>query len=80
MTLMAGQKCPACQKPILPERSYKRIEDADLERLGRLAQADRQEFFARNPRWRHYADRIVCVALCQGAALHFLDGKNGGLL
>lgn len=25
----------------------------------------------------HYADRVVCVALCQGAALHFLDGKNG---
>ncbi|MGH3295201.1 MAG: hypothetical protein ACRDP7_25730 [Trebonia sp.] len=24
-----------------------------------------------------YAGRLLCRALCQGAALHFLDGKNG---
>jgi hypothetical protein len=22
-------------------------------------------------------DSLVCVALCQGAALHFVDGENG---
>jgi hypothetical protein len=24
-----------------------------------------------------YRDRILCVALCQGAALHYVDGRNG---
>ena len=24
-----------------------------------------------------YRNRIICVALCQGAALHYLDGKTG---
>ncbi len=23
------------------------------------------------------AERLICIALCQGAALHFVDGKNG---
>ena len=26
---------------------------------------------------RLYAMRIICVVLCQGAALHYIDGKNG---
>lgn len=60
------------------ERSFERIEDADLERLAFLAKKDHEDFFARHPRWRDlYAGRIVCVALCQGAALHFVDGRNG---
>jgi hypothetical protein len=28
-------------------------------------------------RGRLYADRLFAVALCQGAALHYIDGKNG---
>lgn len=59
------------------EQSFERIEDADLERLGLSAKRDRDEFFARNPKWSLYADRVICVALCQGAALHFVDGRNG---
>lgn len=38
---------------------------------------DREGFFARNPRWHLYANRLLCVALCQGSALHFVDGVNG---
>jgi len=59
-------------------RSYEKIEDADLARLAELAREDRDGFFRRNPRWRDlYATRIVAVALCQGAAQHFVDGRNG---
>ena len=50
----------------------------DLQKLLRFSNEDREEFFVRNPRWRKlYENRIICIALCQGAALHFLDEKNG---
>lgn len=60
------------------ERSYEKIEAIDLERLAAIALQDRKNFFLRDPHWRSlYSSRIVCVALCQGAALHYVDGKNG---
>ena len=60
------------------ERSYERITEADLKKLLDFSNEDREDFFARNPRWRRlYANRIICIALCQGAALHYLDGNNG---
>ncbi len=33
--------------------------------------------FERNPHWSCYRGRLLCVALCQGAALHYLDGHTG---
>ena len=63
---------------MLAERSYERIEDKDLRKLVRFAHEDREDFFKRHPRWeRLYSERIICIALCQGAALHYIDGKNG---
>jgi hypothetical protein len=39
---------------------------------------DREEFFAEHPRWRRlYGDRLLCSALCQGAAAHYVDGITG---
>ncbi|MGE3595790.1 MAG: hypothetical protein AB7N70_09580 [Dehalococcoidia bacterium] len=59
-------------------RSLVRITRADLQRLGRLAGEDRADLFSRRPETgRLYARRLFAVALCQGAALHYLDGKNG---
>jgi hypothetical protein len=58
-------------------RSYEPIEERDLRRLAAIAREDRATFFARHARWRPYTDRILCVALCQGAALHYVDGRNG---
>jgi hypothetical protein len=50
----------------------------DLIRLGELAAQDRLDLFTRKPQTgRLYAKRLFAVALCQGAALHYLDGKNG---
>jgi len=60
------------------ERSYEKIAKPDLRKLLAFSNKDREEFFNRNLRWRKlYANRIMCVALCQGAALHYVDGKNG---
>jgi hypothetical protein len=58
-------------------RSYERIVREDLDRLAAIARSDRHARFERRPRWSPYAGRILCVALCQGAALHFVDGRNG---
>ena len=58
-------------------RSYERISLDDLARLAQIARDDREDRVTRRPRWRPYADRVLCVALCQGAALHYVDGRNG---
>ncbi|HEY6314139.1 MAG TPA: hypothetical protein VIY52_25535 [Streptosporangiaceae bacterium] len=59
-------------------RSLARIEVADLVRLAGLAAQVEAGLFARNPdRSGRYAGGLLCRALCQGAALHFVDGKNG---
>jgi hypothetical protein len=60
-----------------PRRSNERITLEDLNRLAEIARLDREDLFARRPRYRVLADGLVCVALCQGAALHFVDGENG---
>jgi len=59
-------------------RSFEKIEKGDLKRLLDLADEDRDEFFARHPRWKKlYSGRLLCIALCQGAAQHYFDGKTG---
>lgn len=58
-------------------RSYDRFEDDDLRQLADLAKADLASFIQRNPHYASLASRVLCVALCQGAALHYIDGQNG---
>ncbi len=58
-------------------RSYERITAEDLAYLAGIARLDREDLFARKPRCRVLEEGLVCVALCQGAALHFVDGANG---
>jgi len=59
-------------------RSYARITKIDLRKLGRLAHDDREDFFGRHPEWAIlYRRRILCVALCGSAALHYLNGITG---
>jgi hypothetical protein len=59
-------------------RSYVPLTKVDLRRLGEIAATDRADLFQRKPdTGRLYADRLFAVALCQGGALHYLDGKNG---
>jgi len=59
--------------------SKEEINEADLRRLLEIARIDREDFFARHKEWaRLYKDRIICTALCQGAALHYF-GKGDGI-
>ena len=58
------------------DRSLARIDVADLRRLAVLAAE--AELFERNPRGSgRYAGRLLVRGLCQGAALHYVNGKNG---
>lgn len=60
-----------------PSRSYEPFAPTDLHRLAEIARLDREMFFSRHPRYSPLRDRILAVALCQGAALHFVDHRNG---
>src|SRR4051794_25267324 len=59
------------------KRSYKLITKEDLRRLARIAKRDCNRFIRRNPHRAYLAKNVLCVALCQGAALHYVGGKNG---
>jgi hypothetical protein len=59
-------------------RSLARIDRSDLLRLAALAAEAEAGLFTRHPHGAgRYAGRLLCRALCQGAALHYLDRKNG---
>jgi len=59
-------------------RSYEAIAVEDLERLAQIARQDREAFFQDNSEWAEvYAQRVLCVALCQGAAMHYVDSRTG---
>lgn len=59
-------------------RSRERITDADLVRLGAFALVDLAGLIERETTTgRRYHDRLLCIALCQGAALHYLDWAYG---
>jgi hypothetical protein len=57
-------------------RSYEPIDHEDLGRLAEIARLDRENLFARKPRYRVLGERLICVALCQGAALHFSTART----
>jgi hypothetical protein len=60
------------------DRSLARTEIADLRRLAALAADAEAELFRRNPDGSgRYAGRLLGRALCQGAALHYVNGRNG---
>jgi hypothetical protein len=58
------------------ERSRARLTDEHLRRLAALAEGD-HAFFTRSGGRPEYESRRLAVALAQGAALHYLDGRNG---
>ena len=60
-----------------PARSYARITNDDLERLGRLADHEARTFFDRNPQLAPWRSQLRLVALGQGGADHFIRGERG---
>ena len=62
----------------IEERSYETITIEDLEELQDLALRERIRFFERNQHLKKaYLDSLIAITLCQGAALHLIDGKTG---
>jgi hypothetical protein len=60
------------------ERSRARITRADLKRLLNIARAEREDFFSRHKEYAIlYRQRVLCVALCGEAALHYTNGQTG---
>ena len=58
-------------------RASGRITIRHLDRLAQIAHADSEGLFARNPHLACFRSRMLSVALCQGGALHYIDGKDG---
>jgi hypothetical protein len=59
-------------------RSSAHIGMDDLARLSKIARTDLRSYIARDPASRElFETKILCVTLCQGAALHFVDKVNG---
>ncbi len=59
------------------ERSFEYITDDDLGWLCDLTRKDIALFFERNPRYQEYKGEEVLIALCQGAAMHYIDRETG---
>jgi hypothetical protein len=63
---------------IVCEYSSELITKADLRRLASLAFSYFDDLFERKPYPSgHFRGRLLLLALCQGAALHYLDGSHG---
>ena len=61
-----------------PTRSYSGITKADLRRLARIAEEEREDFFSRHPEWAIlYRKRVLGSALSGDAALHYSNGSTG---
>jgi hypothetical protein len=62
---------------VITQRSLVSIAKSDLRYLRKIALRDLESLFVRKPGLRIYRDRLFAIALCQGAALHYIDKKNG---
>lgn len=60
-----------------PARSYEPVDDADLSRLGRLGDAECDDFFGRNRHLATWRPQLRFAALGQGGAEHYLRGTRG---
>ena len=59
------------------QRLFHPITRTHLQCLAELAATEEHRFFEKNASAALYKDRLLAVALCQGAALHCVDLKNG---
>lgn len=64
--------------PDVVERSLATIEVSHLRQLAEIARNDLQAYVSGAPRERSkFLQHVLCVVLCQGAALHYVDRRNG---
>tara|TARA_B100000614_G_C14364375_1_gene418573 strand:- start:63 stop:599 length:537 start_codon:yes stop_codon:yes gene_type:complete len=63
---------------IVCERSFEHLRDEHLHMLADKALKDLEELFTRRPETGElYAQRLLAICLCQGAAEHFVRGLHG---
>jgi hypothetical protein len=68
----------AAETDVLEQRSFTPIDEDDLRCLVRLALDDLESLYRRKPRIREICEgRLLCLALCQGGALHYIDRVTG---
>jgi hypothetical protein len=70
---MSGRLSPD-PEAVVSARYYGAVTTEHLDRLARLAAAERERFARR---WPRYRDRFLAATLAQGAALHMLTGSSG---
>jgi hypothetical protein len=70
---MSGPPSPDPEAAV-SARYYGAVTTEHLDRLARLAAAERERFARR---WPRYRDRFLAATLAQGAALHPLNGSTG---
>lgn len=57
---------------------FETITKADLRRLARITEEEREDFFRRRPDWGLlYRRRLLCAALIGRSALHCCNGTSG---
>ncbi|MEY9163128.1 hypothetical protein ABIE78_001247 [Sinorhizobium fredii] len=59
------------------ERSYEPLGPGDLRMIASVAMRSLRAVFDRAPVAGLYRKRLLLLALAQGSALHYLNGKNG---
>ncbi|WP_135611116.1 hypothetical protein [Methanococcoides sp. AM1] len=58
-------------------RSYLKIKREHLQKLRHITVKDQDSFFSRYPKYNLFREKIYCILLVQGAALHYVNGING---
>lgn len=55
-------------------RSYEEVTPEELEVLLKVVLDDFEDFIRRKPRYRPLKDALLLIALCQRAAMHYING------
>ena len=58
-------------------RTFEKITRHDLRELLVVGERVMDQFFVDKPRYAPFRNKLVLVALCQGAADHYCDGTTG---
>lgn len=53
--------------------SREKLSDADLDRLLELELTERERLYRESEIWRAHRNRLLCICLGQGTALHLID-------
>jgi hypothetical protein len=56
--------------------SSEKLSDADLDRLLEFERVERERLYRESATWRAHRNRLLCVCLGQGTALHLIDGSD----